>query len=138
MKNAINTFLSITLASLALQACSCNQSDQNDDFDHELEEWEMEWEKGPEAIEVEYKAWEEEVKKERLKMSQEEYKRLLKYYKENYDILSQEEKEEINRKIGKYNGQIVKEEIERTEEAVRKTSERIPSIMEGFFSVFKK
>lgn len=82
--------------------------------------------------------WEEEFEEERLNMSKEEYENLLKFYKENYDILTQEEKEDINRQIGQYNGQIVKDEMERAEDAVKKTSERIPSIVEGFISVFKK
>ena len=159
MKNAINLFLSISLASLALQACSCNQSDQHDDanFDYErewnhsldeLQKWEDEWEKEYEEYEKDLKALEEEWNEEweeleeegkiEFNMSKKEYKELLEFYRENYDNLTPEEKENINRQIGQYNGQIVKDEIERAEDAVKKTSERIPSFVEGFISVFKK
>ena len=129
MKNAINIFLSITLTSLTLQACSCNQSDQCEDADFyfesewesspdELENWEKEFE---EEYEEGWKEWAEDVREERVNMSKEEYESLLKFYKENYDILTQEEKEYINRQIGQYNGQIVKDEMERAEDAVKKT-----------------
>ena len=91
----------------------------------EDKDWNEEWEKLEEG-EIEFN------------MSKKEYKELLEFYRENYDNLTPEEKENINRQIGQYNGQIVKDEIERAEDAVKKTSERIPSIVEGFISVFKK
>lgn len=143
MKNAIYIFLSITLTFLALQACSCRRSAQYEDanFDSYLdwesglndeESWDEDWEEEYEEY------WDEDAIEESVNLSQEEYKKLLEFYKENYDHLSQKEKDIINKQIGQYNGQIVKDEIERAEDAVKKVGERIPSIVEGFVSVFKK
>ena len=110
-----------------------------EEFEKQAKACEEEFEKQAKALEEEYgECWDEDAIDEDVNISREEYKQILEFYRENYDNLSQEEKEILNKKIGQYNGQIVKDEIERAEEAVKKTGERIPSIVKGFISVFKK
>ena len=107
-----------------------------EEFEKKTKAWEEEFEKKTKAWEEEFECWDEDVIEEG-NISREEYQMIMEFYRENYDYLTQEEKEILNKKIGQYNGQIVKGEIERAEEAVKKTRERIPSIVKGFISVFK-
>ena len=164
IQNATHILLSLTLTCLVLQACSCNQNDKWEDanvdseldwesdlneyekrakaweeeFEKKTKAWEEEFEKKTKAWEEEFECWDEDVIEEEDNISREEYQMLMEFYRENYDYLTQEEKEILNKKIGQYNGQIVKDEIEHAEKAVKKTGERIPSIVKGFISVFKK
>lgn len=69
-------------------------------------------------------------------LSQEEYNLLLQEYEENYSKLTQEEKDAINRAIGRYNGLLVKQGIESAAGALQELGESIPSLIEGFMSAF--
>ena len=52
--------------------------------------------------------------------------------------LTQEEKDAINKAIGRYNGLLVKHGIEQIGDILKGVGERIPSILEGFISAFEK
>lgn len=70
------------------------------------------------------------------KISQEEYSLLLQEYEENYSTLSQEEKDAINKAIGRYNGLLIKQGIEDATNVLQEFGERLPSLIEGFMSAF--
>lgn len=84
-------------------------------------------------VEKSYKEWDTED----WAMSKKEYKALLKEYKENYNSFSAEEKAEINKAIGRYNGLLVKEGLEDVGGVLEDFGQRIPSLIEGFVSAFE-
>lgn len=71
-------------------------------------------------------------------MSQERYQRLLDEYEDNYSQLSQEERNAINKAIGRYNGMIVKKGINNMAKSIEDFGERLPSLIEGFMSAFEE
>ena len=79
----------------------------------------------------------QEWTKEDWEQSEEKYMKLLEEYKQNYDSYTTEEKASINKSIGKYHGLLIKYEIEGAGQKVKKFTERIPSLIEGFVSVFE-
>ena len=83
-------------------------------------------------VESDCKYWTEED----WKLSQEEYNLLLQEYEENYSTLSQEEKDAINKEIGRYNGLLFKQGIKEATNALQEFGEQIPSLIEGFMSAF--
>lgn len=74
------------------------------------------------------KEWEE---------SKKEYRVLVNEYKTNKNKYTQEETNAINRAIGRYNGLLVKHGMEELSDFLQGVGERIPSLWEGFKSVFK-
>lgn len=70
-------------------------------------------------------------------LSQEEYAKLLEEYEVNYDSYTQEEKDAINRAIGRYNGLLIKQGIEEAGSVLQELGERLPSLIEGFMSAFE-
>lgn len=70
-------------------------------------------------------------------LSQEEYAKLLEEYKLNYDSYTQEEKDAINKAIGRYNGLLIKQGIEEAGSVLKEFGERLPSLIEGFMSAFE-
>ena len=70
--------------------------------------------------------------------SKKEYRALIEEYNANKDKYTQEEKDEINRAIGRYNGLLVKHGIEELGDFIQGIGERIPSLWEGFKSAFEK
>lgn len=70
-------------------------------------------------------------------LSKQEYRKLLDEYKLNQDSYSQEEKDGVNKAIGRYNGLLVKHGIEDLSKSLKKIGERIPSLIEGFMSAFE-
>lgn len=70
-------------------------------------------------------------------LSQQEYELLLKEYKENYESYTQEEKDAINRAIGRYNGLLIKEGIVKAGTLLEDFANRLPSLIEGFISAFE-
>lgn len=70
-------------------------------------------------------------------LSQEEYAKLLEEYELNYDSYTQEEKDAINRAIGRYNGLLIKQGIEEAGSVLQELGERLPSLIEGFMSAFE-
>ena len=75
---------------------------------------------------------------EQWELSQQEYEKLLEEYKINKDTYTQEEKDAINKAIGRYNGLLIKHGIEQVGDVLKDITERIPSILEGFMSAFEK
>lgn len=71
-------------------------------------------------------------------LSREQYLILLEEYEANYDKLTQEEKDVINKAIGRYNGILVKKGIEKIDESITDFIDRIPSLFEGFMSAFEE
>lgn len=71
-------------------------------------------------------------------LSQQEYDILLKEYKENYSTYTQEERDAINRAIGRYNGLLVKKGITKAGTLLEDFVNRIPSLIDGFVSAFEK
>lgn len=69
--------------------------------------------------------------------SQEKYSKLIEEYRQNYDSYTAEEKAEINKSIGKYHGLLIKYEIEGAGQKIKKFTERIPALLEGFVSAFE-
>lgn len=70
-------------------------------------------------------------------LSQEEYEKLLEEYELNYDSYTQEEKDAINKAIGRYNGLLIKQGIEEAGSVLKEFGERLPSLIEGFMSAFE-
>ncbi|MBR5781288.1 MAG: hypothetical protein IKY27_04820 [Bacteroidales bacterium] len=75
---------------------------------------------------------------EEWEMSKEKYRQLLKEYEENYDNMTPEERAEINKAIGRYNGILMKKGIERVDESIDDFIDRFPSLFEGFMSAFEE
>ena len=70
-------------------------------------------------------------------LSQEEYAKLLEEYELNYDSYTQEEKDAINKAIGRYNGLLIKQGIDEAGNILKDFGERLPSLIEGFMSAFE-
>jgi hypothetical protein len=70
-------------------------------------------------------------------LSQEEYLKLIEEYELNYESYTQEEKDAINRAIGRYNGLLIKQGIEEAGSVIQELGERLPSLIEGFMSAFE-
>lgn len=70
-------------------------------------------------------------------LSQEEYAMLLEEYELNYDSYTQEEKDAINKAIGRYNGLLTRQGIEEVGSVLKEFGERLPSLIEGFMSAFE-
>lgn len=79
-----------------------------------------------------------EWSKEEWSISKGEYKAFVDEFKANKDKYSQEEKDAINRAIGRYNGLLVKHGMEEFGDFLQGIGERIPSLWEGFKSAFEK
>ena len=75
---------------------------------------------------------------EEWEMSKEKYRQLLKEYEANYDNMTQEERETINKAIGRYNGILVKKGLDKVDESINGFIDRLPSLFEGFMSVFEE
>ena len=63
---------------------------------------------------------------------------LIKEYEENFDKMSPEERAEVNKAIGRYNGILMKKGIEKVDESIDKFIDRLPSLFEGFMSAFEE
>ena len=70
-------------------------------------------------------------------LSQEEYAKLLEEYELNYNSYTQEEKDAINKAIGRYNGLLIKQGIDEAGNILKEFGERLPSLIEGFMSAFE-
>ena len=71
-------------------------------------------------------------------ISKEKYRELIREYENNYDNLTIEERECINKAIGRYNGILMKKGIENIDYSIKKFVDRLPSMFEGFMSSFKE
>ena len=75
---------------------------------------------------------------EEWEMSKEQYRKLLKEYEENYDNMTQEERDKINKAIGRYNGILMKKGLEKVDESIKGFIDKLPSLFEGFMSAFEE
>lgn len=116
--NIKTSMLTIVLF-VILASCSSPLSTRMEDFVSDAEVNYMEWTA---------EDWE---------LSKEEYHQLLREYKKNYDQYTQEEREAINRAIGRYNGLVVKKGFEEASETLKEFGKQIPSYVEGFMSAFE-
>lgn len=105
-------------AALLLSSCTAPLSNRMNDYVTEVETNCQNWTEAD---------WE---------LSQEQYAKLLEEYEQNYDSYTQEEREAINKAIGRYNGLLLKQGIENAGNAIKEFGERIPSLIEGFVSAF--
>ena len=80
----------------------------------------------------------EDWTEEEWEMSKEKYRQLLKEYEENYDNMTQEERDKVNKAIGRYNGILMKKGIEKVDESINSFIDRLPSLFEGFMSAFEE
>ena len=71
-------------------------------------------------------------------MSKDKYRELIREYEANYDNLTPEERETINKAIGRYNGILMKKGIENIDNSIKKFVDRLPSMFEGFMSAFEE
>ena len=116
--NIKTSMLTIVLF-VILASCSSPLSTRMEDFVSDAEVNYMEWTA---------EDWE---------LSKEEYHQLLREYTKNYDQYTQEEREAINRAIGRYNGLVVKKGFEEASETLKEFGKQIPSYVEGFMSAFE-
>lgn len=85
-------------------------------------------------VEIDCKYWSDAD----WELSQEEYNLLLQEYEEIHSSLSQDEKDVINKAIGRYNGLLIKQGIEDATNVLQELGERLPSLIEGFISAFNE
>lgn len=69
--------------------------------------------------------------------SQDDFEKLMEEYECNYDSYSQEEKDAINKAIGRYNGLLIRQGLENVYNMVDEFSKQFPSFLDGFVSAFK-
>ena len=122
MKSVTKCLLAIFAisSSLLLQSCSSPLSSRMNEYVTEVEATCQNWTE---------EDWE---------LSQEEYAKLLEEYELNYDSYTQEEKDAINKAIGRYNGLLIKQGIEEAGSVLKEFGERLPSLIEGFMSAFEE
>ena len=121
MKSVTKCLLAIFAisSSLLLQSCSSPLSSRMNEYVTEVETTCQNWTE---------EDWE---------LSQEEYAKLLEEYELNYDSYTQEEKDAINKAIGRYNGLLIKQGIDEAGNMLKEFGERLPSLIEGFMSAFE-
>ena len=121
MKSVTKCLLAIFAisSSLLLQSCSSPLSSRMNEYVTEVEATCQNWTE---------EDWE---------LSQEEYAKLLEEYELNYNSYTQEEKDAINKAIGRYNGLLIKQGIEEAGSVLKEFGERLPSLIEGFMSAFE-
>ena len=120
MKSVTKHFLVIIaiLSSMLLGSCASPLSNRIDNYVNEVENNCSNWTD---------EDWER---------SQSEYEKLLEEYETNYDSYSQEERDAIDKAIGRYTGLLVRQGIEETGNILKDFGERLPSLIDGFMSAF--
>ena len=73
---------------------------------------------------------------EEWQISREKYYELLEEYEANYENMTQEERDVINKAIGRYNGILVRKGLEKVDESINGFIEKLPSLFEGFMSAW--
>lgn len=113
--------LAVGLAALLLAIASCSSplsnrmNDYVDEVESKCENWNAD-------------EWVE---------SQELYNQMIEEYEKNYDSYSPEEKDAINRAIGRYSGLMLKQGFNEVGETLKDFGEKIPSMIDGFMSAFE-
>ena len=118
----MNSFRAIIICILTLIAFTCCSSTLSSRMNEYVSE-----------VEASCQNWTEED----CELSQEEYAKLLEEYELNYDSYTQEEKDAINKAIGRYNGLLIKQGIDEAGNILKEFGERLPSLIEGFMSAFE-
>ena len=118
----MNSFRAIIICILTLIAFTCCSSPLSSRMNEYVTE-----------VEATCQNWTEED----WELSQEEYAKLLEEYELYYDSYTQEEKDAINKAIGRYNGLLIKQGIEEAGSVLKEFGERLPSLIEGFMSAFE-
>ena len=118
----MNSFRAIIICILTLIAFTCCSSTLSSRMNEYVTE-----------VEATCQNWTEED----WELSQEEYAKLLEEYELNYDSYTQEEKDAINKAIGRYNGLLIKQGIDEAGNVIKEFGERLPSLIEGFMSAFE-
>ena len=118
----MNSFRAIIICILTLIAFTCCSSTLSSRMNEYVSE-----------VEASCQNWTEED----WELSQEEYAKLLEEYEVNYDSYTQEEKDAINKAIGRYNGLLIKQGIDEAGNILKEFGERLPSLIEGFMSAFE-
>ena len=118
----MNSFRAIIICILTLIAFTCCSSTLSSRMNEYVSE-----------VEASCQNWTEED----WELSQEEYAKLLEEYELNYDSYTQEEKDAINKAIGRYNGLLIKQGIDEAGNIIKEFGERLPSLIEGFMSAFE-
>ena len=118
----MNSFRAIIICILILIAFTCCSSTLSSRMNKYVSE-----------VEASCQNWTEED----WELSQEEYAKLLEEYELNYDSYTQEEKDAINKAIGRYNGLLIKQGIDEAGNILKEFGERLPSLIEGFMSAFE-
>lgn len=121
MKSVTKHFLAIIAISSFMLLCSCSSP-----LSSRMNEYVSE-------VEASCQNWTEED----WELSQEEYAKLLEEYELNYDSYTLEEKDAINKAIGRYNGLLIKQGIDEAGNILKEFGERLPSLIEGFMSAFE-
>ena len=75
---------------------------------------------------------------EEWEMSKDKYSQLLEEYEANYENLTPEERDAINKAIGRYNGILMKQGIKKVDKSINDFIDRLPSLFEGFMSAFEE
>lgn len=75
--------------------------------------------------------------KEQWKVSLQEYYAMVEEYKKERDEMSDDEKYNVNKAIGRYNAILVKYGVSETGSALKKLGERIPAYVDGFVGALK-
>ena len=118
----MNSFRAIIICILTLIAFTCCSSTLSSRMNEYVSE-----------VEASCQNWTDED----WELSQEEYAKLLEEYELNYDSYTQEEKDAINKAIGRYNGLLIKQGIDEAGNIIKEFGERLPSLIEGFMSAFE-
>ena len=113
-------FIIVLLVMLFLTSCEIPTSEK---FEHHVNK-----------VEDNCDNWTEED----WEMSKDKYRELIREYEANYDNLTPEERETINKAIGRYNGILMKKGIENIDNSIKKFVDRLPSMFEGFMSAFEE
>ena len=118
----MNSFRAIIICILILIAFTCCSSTLSSRMNEYVSE-----------VEASCQNWTEEG----WELSQADYAKLLEEYELNYDSYTQEEKDAINKAIGRYNGLLIKQGIDEAGNILKEFGERLPSLIEGFMSAFE-
>ena len=94
----------------------------------------MKFDQYVDEVEKNYKNWTDED----WEISKEKYRKLLEEYETNYESLTQEERDNINKAIGRYHGILLKNGFKKVDESINGFIDRLPSMFEGFMSAFEE
>ncbi len=119
MKTIFKTLLAFIVITALFSCASAPLSNRIDEYVSEVEASCQDW------------------TEEQWQLSEQEYEILIEEYRLNYSTYTQEEKEAINRAIGRYNGLRIKHGLEDIGNTIKEIGEQLPTLVEGFMSAFE-